>query len=132
MSRFSVALLREDGRVVVEAEAGRGIEPAPVGNVAVFDDDVVAAVDADRADDSFRSVVGRARPVEREAAQDHVGGVDRDARVVLVAHVDRRALAVIDAVAVGRAGLGDRQRRVAVAHADRLAHRETPRSRSWR
>ena len=34
---------REDGRVVVEPEAGLGIEPAPVGDVAVFDDDVVAA-----------------------------------------------------------------------------------------
>ena len=55
--------VREDGRVHVEPESGRGIEPAPVRDVAVLDDDVVAALDPDRADRRFASIVSRAAPL---------------------------------------------------------------------
>ena len=94
---FQPGAARVDGRVHVEPESGRGVEPAPVGDVAILDDDVVAAVDPDGADRLPGGLAGGAGPLEREAAEDHVGGVDRDALVVLVAHVDGRAPAVVDA-----------------------------------
>ena len=54
---------REDGRLVVESETRLGIEPAPVGDVAVLDDDVVAALDPDGADRFRAGVVGAPAPL---------------------------------------------------------------------
>ena len=100
---FQALAMREDGCLVVEPEAGLGIEPAPVGDVAALDDNVVATLDTDRADRFPGGVLGRPGALERQSADDHVGSVDRDARIVPVADVDRGASAIVHPVGVGRA-----------------------------
>ena len=68
--------------------------------------------------------VGRAGAPQRKTAQNHVRGVDRDAGVVLVAHVNRRPAPIINTPGAGRAGRGDGERSFPFSHADGLADRE--------
>src|SRR5436190_16377908 len=81
--------------------------------------------DDDRANRSGAGVGGGSGPLEGEAANDHILGVDRDAVVVLVTHVNRRAATVIDPVRRRRTRFRDRHGRVLVPDANRLALWET-------
>lgn len=92
-----------NGRLIVITKAGLGIEPAAVQNIAVFDDDVVPASYDDRADWARARICLGAGTFERQTANDDVGGVNRNAVVVLVTHVDRCATAIVEAVGLGRA-----------------------------
>src|SRR5262245_19516077 len=84
---------RQNAGLVIAAEAGRRVAPAPVGNVAILDDDIVSAANFDGTDGPRLRGLSGASPLERQPADDDVGRVDNDALVMLVAHVDGRAAA---------------------------------------
>src|SRR5262249_34837105 len=112
---------RENAGIVVAAEAGRRITPTPVRNVAILDDDIVSAPHFNGADDPPLAGLPSACPLEGQTADHDVGSLNGDAPVMLVAHVDGGATAVIQPIRTGRARFLDLERRVAVGYTDRLA-----------
>lgn len=82
---------------------GIGVEPAPAGNIALLDHDIVRILEPDAIAPGV---------LDRESAHDDVGAVNLDAVGMLVRDVDCRGPAGgggVEKVAVGRAGCGDDQ-----------------------
>ncbi len=92
---------------------------SPAAHVVVLDDHVVHVL---RDEDAVLL-----RALQREAAHDHVRGVDGDVVRRCVQGIERGAGAVVHDVAAGAAARGDVQRRSAVLHLDGLRNRHAVR-----
>src|SRR5689334_19038312 len=75
---------RQDCRLVVISESRIRVEPTPICDIAVLDDDVMPTDDVNCANWPRTGIACGACASQRETANDDIGGVNRYAIVVLM------------------------------------------------